>query len=236
MNHSIITAIASLPVESAREALRILLEPHFNPVFGAVKTVEHEVAAISALQLMGSLSANPEPFELIAKLRITKAKASSLLYQVELRRSADDSAWNTRIKQVLFSPAITKDGGYYCVSIASPLLKETIRHRLKTLDITVDDSFATDILRIPANGFMKLIVSLMTQQEQKLAKANLAKAGVPTSAALGLAQGMAVKFGEKFAGEAGGALGKEAAQWLMSYFAPPAHTQQAIADMNTVAV
>jgi hypothetical protein len=224
---SVKASIDKLNVESAREALGILLSPHFNPVFGAAKTIEHEVAAFSALQQLGFLSAAPEPFELITKLRVTKAKASSLLYQVELRRSSDDTYWDDRIKQVLFSTAITKDGDYYGVSIRSPLLKETTRHKLATLDVTADDSFATDILRIPANGFMKLVVSLMTPQEQKLAKANLIMANVPVSSVGGLVQGLAIKFGEKFAGDAGGALGKEAAQWIKDLFVSAAPAQQA---------
>lgn len=218
MNKTIATAVSVLSLEASHEALITLLTPHFNPVFGGAKTVEHEVAAISALQSMGFISCNPEPFELIVKLRITKAKAASLLYQVDLRRSVDDTAWDNRIKHVLTSPAISKDGDYYCVSVSSPLLKETIRNRLKTLDVVVDDSFATEILRIPAHGFMKLVVSLMTEQDQEVAKAHLAKVGIPTSSVISLAQGLAIKFGEKFAGDSGGVLGKEAAQWLLNCF------------------
>ncbi|HAL39434.1 MAG TPA: hypothetical protein DCP03_15505 [Polaromonas sp.] len=74
MNLSFNAAIAQLPVESAREALRILLAPHFNPVFGAAKTVEHEVTAFSALQLLGFLNTPAEPFELITKLRVAAAQ------------------------------------------------------------------------------------------------------------------------------------------------------------------
>jgi hypothetical protein len=221
MNESLSLAIAELPVQCVRDTLSILLTPHFNPVFGAAKTVEHEVAAINALQKMGVLSINPESFELITKLRVTKAKATSLLYQVELRRGIDDAAWNNRIKNVLLSPVISKGSDYLSVNVDTPLLKDVIRERLKKLGVAVDDSFSSDLLRIPSSGFMKLVVSLMTLQEQALAEAKLAEGGVVISKGKGLVQGLAQKFGEKFAGEAGGALGKEAAQWLTALFGPP---------------
>jgi hypothetical protein len=227
MNESIKLAIEALPEQLVREALVTLLSPHFSPVFGAAKTVEHEVAAINALQNMGVLSINPEPFELITKLRVTKAKATSLLYQVELRRSIDDTAWDNRIKHVLLSPVVARDHDYFSVNIDTPLLKEVIRERLKKLGVAVDDTFASDLLRIPSPGFMKLVVSLMTPQEKLAAEAILAKAGISTSKTKNLALGLAQKFGEKFAGEAGGVLGKEAAQWLVALFSPVSPVQYA---------
>ncbi len=36
-----------------RDALMILLVPHFSPMFGACKIIEQEVAAINALQKLG---------------------------------------------------------------------------------------------------------------------------------------------------------------------------------------
>ena len=227
MNESLLESIATLPDQVVRAALTHLLTPHFTPVFGAVKTVEHEVAAINALQKMGVLSVNPEPFELITKLRVTKAKATSLLYQVELRRGTNDAAWDNRIKKVLLSPVIAKDGNYISVNIDTPLLKDVIRERFKKLGVAIDDTFSTDLLRIPPEGFMKLVVSLMTPAEQAAAEKSLAAAGIATSKTKTLVYGLAQKFGEKFAGDAGGALGKEAAQWLVDLFASAAPTQTA---------
>ena len=218
MNVSLSLAIQKLPEQRVRDALSVLLAPHFSPVFGGAKTVEHEVAAINALQIMGVLGINPEPFDLITKLRVTKAKATSLLYQVELRRGIDDLAWNNRIKSILLSPVITRDGDYFSVNVATPLLRDVIRERLKKLGVAADDSFSSDLLRIPSNGFMKLVVSLMAPQEQAQATKRLTEVGVVISKSRSLVQGLAQTFGEKFAGEAGGALGKEAAQWLVALF------------------
>lgn len=74
--------------EKLREALKILLKPHATPVFGAAKAIEHEVAALSALKILEFIDASSDDFTLVEKLRITKSKAWSLLYQAALREES----------------------------------------------------------------------------------------------------------------------------------------------------
>jgi hypothetical protein len=219
VSHILKDTILKNQPEDIRDALLILLGPHFNPVFGACKIIEHEVAAINALQKLGLLSAAPDAFELIEKLRVTKAKATSLLYQVELRRSLDDKAWDARIKQVFIMPTLAKDGNFFLLAVDNPLLKEVIRERFKKLHIAVDDTSSPSLLRIPEHAFMKLVVDVMTDGEKAKAKTILIKAGVTVSKLQGLAEGLLKAFGEKFAGEAGGELGRSAAKWLAGFFA-----------------
>ena len=59
------------PADMAK-ALKLLFAPHASPVFGASKTIEHEVAALNALKLLGYLTQNIDEFELVEKLRVTK--------------------------------------------------------------------------------------------------------------------------------------------------------------------
>ena len=63
-----------------QEALRFLLQPHAAPVFGAAKTVEHEVAALQALKVLGVIRPAADEFDLVESLRVTKTKARSLIY------------------------------------------------------------------------------------------------------------------------------------------------------------
>ena len=223
VNPTLNEQIKSTSSEKRLAALIKMIEPHFSPVFGAAKTVEHEVAAIKAFQILGVLTLNPSQFELVTKLRITKAKANSLLYQVELRRSTDDLAWDQRIKNLLLDPVITKDGDYFSISIDNPLLKEVVRERLRSLDIVVDDAKSIDLLRIPAGGVIKLVVSLMSELEKKNTEKKLIEAGITISKTKSLIQGLVQKFGEKFAGEAGEVAGKELAQWIIALFEPEKH-------------
>jgi len=69
--------------QALKDALSCLLHVHASPVFGAAKKIEHEVAAIKALQRLGAISPEPDKYELVIALRVTKAKARSLLYQTK---------------------------------------------------------------------------------------------------------------------------------------------------------
>lgn len=84
-----------------REALRLVLRPHAFPVFGAAKTVEHEVAALKALKVLGNIKANADEFDLVENLRFAKSKARSSLYQAALRAEESDAAVNSALGNAL---------------------------------------------------------------------------------------------------------------------------------------
>ena len=68
-----------------KAALEQLLAAHTLPVFGAAKQVEHEVAALRALKMLGALPDNADEYTLVTTLRITKAKARNLLNEDAMR-------------------------------------------------------------------------------------------------------------------------------------------------------
>ena len=60
--------------------LQHLLRPYSEPVSGAAKTIEHEVAAFNALKALRYIEPDADDFDLVESLRIAKSKARSLLY------------------------------------------------------------------------------------------------------------------------------------------------------------
>ena len=97
-------AISRASTAQLREALRLMLEPHAAPVFGAAKTVEHEVAALNALKAPGYIAPNEDEFDLVENLQITKSKARSLLYQAALRTEDDAPVSNRALCKALAIP------------------------------------------------------------------------------------------------------------------------------------
>ena len=51
--------------EQLRSAMQYLLRPHAAPVFGAAKTVEHEVAALNALKELSYIAPDADEFDLV---------------------------------------------------------------------------------------------------------------------------------------------------------------------------
>jgi hypothetical protein len=52
-------------IERLKEAIKFLLDPHASPVFGAAKTIEHEIAAFNALQTLGYIQENADEYDLV---------------------------------------------------------------------------------------------------------------------------------------------------------------------------
>jgi hypothetical protein len=58
-----------------------------NPVLGASKSIEYEIAVIDCMQNLGLLNKNLDEYDLVFNLKITKTKARNLIYQKSLRES-----------------------------------------------------------------------------------------------------------------------------------------------------
>lgn len=127
--------------EICAAALKDLLAPHASPVFGAAKVVEHEVAAIRALQRLGYLPTQLDEYDLVMALRVTKTKAHSLLYQVALRKALSKEETDAVLRQLLSQPRVIKEGDKVIIEVADPLLMDRLRQRVRQLNLISDGSF-----------------------------------------------------------------------------------------------
>jgi len=82
-----------------------LLSPHFQPIFGSSKLVEHELAAFRAFQRAWLLGVDPvDEFALVKHLRVTRTKARNLLYAVALREVEAELNIYLRLQRLLLHP------------------------------------------------------------------------------------------------------------------------------------
>ena len=108
--------MAQLPRADLELICCTLLSPHFQPVFGSSKLIEHEVAAFRSLQRSGLLGVDPvDEFALVKHLRVTRAKARNLLYAVALREVGSELNIQLRLQQLLLHPRIHLDPSSRCV-------------------------------------------------------------------------------------------------------------------------
>jgi len=180
-----------------------MFEPHANPVFGAPKMVKHEVAAINALRLLGYLSHNPDEFELVEKLRVTKSKARALLYQVALRKESTDKNELDELREVLTNPRIAVDGEFYLIEVPQPLTMDRLRHRIRRLGFLSDGSFSGSVARIKRPALAALIVELVPENEREQVIDRLRQAGYQGMDARSVIAAMLKKAGSKVAGQVG---------------------------------
>lgn len=201
-----------------REALRMLFVPHATPVFGASKSVEHEVAALNALKLLGYVSMNADEFELVERLRVTKPKARNLLYQSALRASEDSDAVENALREVLSSPRIKRDGAFFLIEVPQPLTMDRLRARVRTLGFISDGSFSGGLAKVPEEALAALVDSLMPV-EQKAAVLNaMKKQGLTDTSLQGVLKGALRRVGSRVAAEAGEEVMSSAGDFLKQVF------------------
>ncbi|BBE51030.1 hypothetical protein OYT1_ch1476 [Ferriphaselus amnicola] len=204
MNASNINSlIADASATNMRVALELLFSPHANPVFGASKAVEHEVAAFNALKQLGYLTQSPDEFELVEKLRVTKAKARTLLYQAALREAGDANAGKQELRNILINPLLACDGDIYLIEVPHPLTMDRLRHRIRQLGHLSDGSFSGNVARIKRSALTDLIESLIPQEERAEVVTRLRGKGYQGIDFRSVVQAFLKKAGAKVAGEVG---------------------------------
>ncbi len=189
--------ISKLTKQDLQRALSVMLAPHSSPVFGAVKIVEHEMAAIEVLKLIGYLNKGSDEYSFVEKLRVTKAKAKSLMYQEALRKNtnADDD-----LRGILSSPTIQKDTkGMFLIEVPYPLQMDRLRSRVRELGFISNGSFSGSTARISANALEALIESLIPNDKKDVILKKLKKQGFPDKSIKGLLRAFLLKAGSKVA-------------------------------------
>ena len=190
-----------------RQALKHLLAPHFQPVFGAAKPIEHEVAALRALKLLEVIPPEADEYELVRSLRVTKAKARALMYQDALRRTMTEQQIASALKVSLKSARAAKDGAMILVEVPEPFLMDVMRSKVRSLGFLTDGSFSGSVARMPREALSGLIVDLIPKNERSQVAEQLHNQGIEGDDLRGLVTGLIKKFGYTAAGAAGEAVG-----------------------------
>ena len=199
------TIVASASEADAKAALDYMLEAYMTPSFGALPKSEVELIMLNVLEKLGAISAEPELYELVAKLKITRSKARRFIYDRDLRRSTAEEL-DLRIKQLLKRPLIQKNGDLWVLEIENPLVADHLRARLQKLGHVSDGSFSPSIIKLGLDALVALLASYLNKEEQKAVKRALVAAGAPDTSLNGAIKATLKKLASKFAAETGEAV------------------------------
>ncbi|MDD3675487.1 hypothetical protein [Thauera propionica] len=198
-----------------KAALEHLLAAHTVPVFGAAKQVEHEVAALRALKMLGALPDNADEYTLVTTLRITKAKARNLLYQDALRTLTSPRQIEDSLRALVMQPTATKYGDLILLEVPQPFLMDALRYRIRQLGFLSDGNIA----RLPQRALAALIEDLVPPNERKSVADRLRRQGIEGDDLQSLVHGLIKTAGRAAAGAAGEHLGATIAESLGTAFA-----------------
>jgi hypothetical protein len=210
-----------LPAEDVKRALRPFLETITTPAFGAISKRETDLAAFEMLRTLGLVDRKASLFSLMTQLRITRAKASQILFDIEVRaRGGDAGALDEEVREALKATRFAKDGDFFVLEIENPLLQAHLRNRLRELGHISDTSFNSAIVRMPLDAVTDLMIALIPVDGRELVRRALVAAGAPDRSIKGVLKGALKALGSKILGDAADQMAEGVVETASEFLGP----------------
>ncbi|MBM3116915.1 hypothetical protein [Jeongeupia naejangsanensis] len=198
---------------TVRRVLQGLLKGFLTPAFGALPKNEVELLFLDALAQIDAIDTDPELYELVSKLRVTRAKARGLIYARELRRSSVDEL-DAKVKALLKKPLIQKDGEAFVLEVENPLVSDHLRAKVKQLGYLSDGSFSPSIVKLGLDAISALAESSVAEADKESLRLALVAAGAPDTSLRGIFKAAIRKVASKVAADTGEALMDKVSDYL----------------------
>ncbi|AJQ96227.1 hypothetical protein [Gynuella sunshinyii] len=205
--------IAEIPEDKAKSTLSYLLNSYMNPAFGALPKNEVELIMLNVLESLNIIDPEPELYQLVSKLKITRSKARGLIYDRELRRSSE-SDLDEKVKTLLKRPLIQKNGDLYVLEVENPLISDHLRSKIQKLGYVSDGSFSPSLIKLGLDAISALIESYLSDQEKNQLTAILVEAGAPDTSFSGIIKATLKKAAAKVASDSGEVLMDKASEFI----------------------
>ena len=216
-------------IDITLNVLERILQTYANPSFGSMSKRDVDILLFSALQDLEIIDQNPQIYDIVQLLHITRAKARNLIYESALRRtSAEDMTTYLKdgLKRVIVKPIFLREGDKVCIEIDNPLLIDYIRQQLRDLGYITDGSFSPELIKMTTTAFSKLYSSLFSDEDLNQIKAKFIALGLEQDkspkaileiALKAISRVALGKVGEELAGYAI-KVASELGNWLMGDF------------------
>lgn len=195
-------ALQTLTKPQLVEAFGRLLDGYMTPSFGAMPKREIDLVVLEALVAIRYVSDTPTTYELISKLKVTRARARSLIYERELRR-LKNSELDSLVIDAVTKAKTHKDGDLFVLEVENPYALDHLKYLVQKRGYAADGSFSASVVRLSLGAFSGLIEELLDENQKKVVKSALVAAGAPDKSLKGVLMGALKKAGSKVASEAG---------------------------------
>jgi hypothetical protein len=161
------------------------LESYTTPAFSSLPKSEVDLMVVVLMQKIGLLSEHLDVYELVRKLKMTNAKARNLIYALEVRNTTSRQL-DDLLRKELKKPIVINHGSTFAFDIASPLLLDHIKHKLRESGHYSDGSFSPNVVKLSHVGAVGLLKAVLSESEQESVVLFLRKHGLKDSSFSGL--------------------------------------------------
>ncbi len=213
---SVIKRIEDTDAEAVKKAFSNLMRIYLNPAFGSISKRDFDISLFMTLQDLGIIDKNPEMYELVSELKVTRAKARNLLYEAKLRTSTKDDL-DEELKELLKTPIFLKENEKIGIEIGNPYLIDHLRQNLKELNHITDGSFSPELVKLTTEAYLALFEKYLPDGGKEKVIEEFVAIGVKSDGSFkGVMTAVLTKLGTKVADEAGG----EVAKSIVGYLGP----------------
>lgn len=210
----IIKRINALQPEDVKKLFVELLQDYLKPAFGSISKRDFDILLFIKLKELGVFDKNPDIYDLVSELRVTRAKARNLLYEAKLRQTSK-AELDEELIEILKKPIFLKDGEKIGIEIDNPYLIDHVRAKLRQLNYITDGSFSPELVRLTSDAFSALLEFYLPDESKEDIKKTFVEMGAATDTSLkGILKGVLKKLGSKVADEAGGKVAESVGGYL----------------------
>lgn len=194
--------------DECRIVLEELLRIYMTPSFGVLPKHEIDMMMYETLQKVGYLEKTATPYDLVRKLRVTRTKAQSLIYESNLRQSYDaDDDLKDQLRRLLTEDSILIYNDKVAIEVENPLLRDYIRQCLKEVGCITDASYSQDLIRMSPRAYQSLCQKFAADTYELLIS-KLRSEGIEVDDNRKLFEDLIESLATRFGGEGAGSLAK----------------------------
>ena len=189
--------------EKLRSETANFIQDFLTPAFGSLPKREIELRVFDLMRNLGVLETKATIYSLMTDLKITRSKASQLLFDLEIRHyGSDRERLDGLLKQVMINTKFAKDGEYFVMEVENPLTLAHLRQRIREIGHFSDTSFNSALVRAPLDAVTDLMLEIIPKGQHEEIKNALVEAGAPDSSIKAVIKGALKTLGSKVIGEA----------------------------------
>ena len=212
--NEILNKLDKIDAERVKGTFKKLLQGYLTPAYGSISKRDFDILLFTLLQELDIFNKNPDIYELVSELRVTRTKARNLLYESKLRQTTKTEL-DQELITILKNPIFFKDNDKIGIEIDNPYLIDHLRAKLKKLNHITDGSFSPELVRLTTDAFISLFESYLPEKsKEKIRKAFIEIGAEADSSLKGVLKGALKKLGSKIADEAGSQFAESANEYL----------------------
>ncbi len=197
----VIEKIEEKNAENVKRVFKDLISSYLTPAFGSMTKRDFDILLFMKLQELNIFDSDPEIYEVVSSLKVTRTKARNLLYEAKMRNTSEQQL-DIELKELIKKPILLKDNDKILLEVGNPFLIDHLRSKLKKLGHITDGSFSAELVKLTEKAYLALFESVLPNESKKQIKKTLVECGIAEDTSFkGIMSSILKKLGNKAAGE-----------------------------------